>query len=128
MEEPRVVGSYEIRGEITDKDISDVIVGSFEGGSNHWLGVDNTTPEWENKPRPVPISIWATKLLLDGKQVLIYDVEDEKEVYILTLPKVMRGIELNAKCRPWAADKDNWDATDVDCILQYGLFEEIVYS
>ena len=36
---------------VTEIEIEDIIVNSFEGGINYWAGIDNTLPEWKPKPK-----------------------------------------------------------------------------
>lgn len=122
-----VVGSFKVERNITEYDIETVIVNALEGGSNYWVGVDNTTPEWSNRPKEIPISTWVAKLLIDGETVTLYDIEDETE-FKLTLGKLIKGFELNAKHRPFDSDLENGDGITADCILQYALFNEIVYG
>lgn len=122
-----VVGSFNVDRNITEYDIETVIVNALEGGSNYWVGVDNTTPEWSNRPKKIPISTWVAKLLIDGETVTLYDIEDETE-FKLTLDKLIKGFELNAKHRPFDSDLENGDGITADCILQYALFNEIVYG
>ena len=125
----KVVGKAEF--EVTENDIENIIITSFEGGSNYWMGVDNSTKEWENKPEDEPISTWATKLILDGKKVKLFDIEetdDQDEEWNLTLDKILKGIGLNIKHRSFDADLENMDATTADCIIQYALFGEVVYG
>lgn len=116
--------------EITEQDVENIIVSSFEGGSNYWMGIDNTTKEWKDKPKDEPVSIWATKIILKRKSVKLFDIEESEDDsnWILTLEKLLKGIKLNIKNRPFASDKENWDATDADCIIQFALFDEIVYG
>lgn len=118
-----VVGLVKI--PITEADIENIIVSSFEGGSNNWLGVDNSTPEWKDKPKDMPISTWATKLLLERKTVKLYDIEEGIE-WILTLQMVLNGIKQNMTERQ--SNKDTWDSTDADCIMQYAIFDEIIFD
>jgi len=122
-----VVGSFKVDRNITEYDIETVIVNALEGGSNYWVGVDNTTPEWSNRPKEIPISTWVAKLLIDGETVTLYDIEDKTE-FKLTLDKLIKGFELNAKHRPFDSDLENGDGITADCILQYALFNEIVYG
>lgn len=129
--EKKVVGTVEIPLQIKETDIENIIVCSFEGGSNYWLGLSNDCADWDDKPKGEPNSMWATKLILEGKTVRFYDVEEEEEdttEWYLTLPRLLEGIKLNALKRPWASDKDNWDAGDADCIVQYAMFGEVVYG
>jgi len=126
----KVVGTVLVSIQITEDDIANIIITSFEGGSNYWMGVDNRTEEWKGKPKGEPLSTWATKLLLEGKSIKFFDVhgEDNSDNWVLTLEKLLGGIELNAINRPNHADKENWDAADADCIVQYALFKVIVYG
>jgi hypothetical protein len=86
------------------------------------------TPEWNNKPYSEPNSTWAVKLLLDGSSVLFYDRENPADAYELTLTGLIKGIQKNLEERPFSCDKENWDAEDCDCIVQYALFNEIVFG
>lgn len=69
---------------ITELDIENIIVSSFEGGSNNWMMLDNSTLEFKNKPKNEPLATWTTKLLIDGKKIIIMDMENENKEYILT--------------------------------------------
>ena len=124
----KVIGKAEI--EITENNIENIIVTSFEGGSNYWMGLDNSPVEWRNKPQDEPIATWATKLILEGKELKLYDIEEteDDEEWVLTLDKLLKGIGLNAKHRSFDADLENMDATTADCIVQYALFGEVVYG
>lgn len=125
-----VIGSYERKVNISSNDIETVIVNSFEGGSNYWLGLDADNKEsvWGDKPNGIPYSTWATQMLLEGKTLHLYDREEESEKFTLTLEQLIEGFRLNAENRPFDCDLDNADATTSDCILQYGIFGKIVYG
>lgn len=116
--------------EITANDIETVIVNSFEGGSNYWLGLDTETEGnvWNNKPNGVPYSTWGAQMLLEGKTLHFYDVEEEEEHWTLNLEQLINGFKLNAEKRPFDCDLENGDVTTSDCILQYGIFMELVYG
>lgn len=123
----KVVGN--IGTEITESDIENIIVSSLEGGSNYWMGLDNSHPEFKDKPKGEPLSTWTTKLIIDGKAIYFYDIEDPEEKPLeLTLQKMLNGIAQNAKERPFASNKNEWDACDADCIIQYALFGGLVYG
>lgn len=123
-----VIATVKIQMEITQQDIADIIITSFEGGSNYWMGLDNTQPEFENKPKDVSLSEWTASLLLDKKVIHLYDIEDEDERWILTLDKLIKGIQQNAIERPYNFNTEVWDAEDTDYIIQYALFDKIVYN
>jgi hypothetical protein len=128
----KVIGHCKI--EVTESDIENIIVTSFEGGSKDWMGLDNSTPEWEDQPKDEPNSTWATKLILEGKEVTVYDIEDETTVdddgnpLTITLDKLLKGIAKNYKERPHDCSMETGDSTTADCIVQYAVFDEVVYS
>jgi hypothetical protein len=124
----KIVGKVTVVTEVSESTIENIIVNSFEGGSNYWMGLDNSTEAFKAKPKDEPLSTWSTKLLLEGGSVGIYDIEEDDKIYQLTLKKLLKGIQLNAKQRPEHTDEENWDGEDVDCILQYALFGEVVYG
>lgn len=122
------IGSYQIEKPVTANEIESVIVGAFEGGSNYWLGVDNSTAIWENKPKGIPLSTWATQMLLEGETLDFYDKEDKEEKWTLTLSQLVNGFKLNYELRTWDRDILDGDAYTADAILQYGIFGKQVYG
>ena len=123
----RVVGYVEMA--ITAEDIENIIITCFEGGSNYWMALVKTK-DWKNKPFDEPRSTWAVRLLLENKTVTLCDRENPypKTNFELTFKDLLAGIKQNWEKRPFSWDKENWDATDCDCILQYALFNEIVFG
>lgn len=112
---------FEVKAQITVSAIENIIVSALEGQSNYWVGVDNTTIEWRDKPKGMPVSQYATDLILNGKKVVLYDIEDESETWELTLDKLLAGIG--------KAMSENRDYEDeCDLILQYALFGELVFA
>lgn len=126
----KVVGkvAFTTSVNITEDDVFGIIVGSVEGGSNYWMGLDKSGAEWEDRPKGEPLSTWATKLLLEGKSVKVYDIEDKTERWEITLEKLLKGIRLNNEKRPHDNNLENADATTYDCIVQYALFDKVVYG
>ena len=125
-----VIGSYVKKIDVTANDIETVIVNSFEGGSNYWLGLDTEHENnvWNSKPVGIPYSTWATQMLLEGKTLHFYDVEEESEKFTLNLEQLINGFKINAEKRPFDCDLENGDAITADCILQYGIFGKLVYG
>jgi len=120
------VGRIKIESIVTENDIEDVIVGALEGGSNYWLGFKRSQIDFQFKPKGEPVSIWITKLLLEGKTIETFDIEDDKQkIFDLNLEKLIKGIQLNAIRNP---DREMWDAEDCDCVIQYALFDEIIFG
>ena len=106
---------------VAAEQIENIIVTSLEGQSTYWLGLDNTTPEWADEPDDLPTSQYATQLILEGKAVTLYDIEDEDEVWTLTLDKLLKGIGI--------ALSNGEDIEDeADNVMQYALFGELVFG
>lgn len=125
------VGTITIEKVVTEYDIESVIVTAFEGGSNYWMMLDRENkPEWEEKPKDEPVSTWATKLLIEGKSIKLCDAEETEDDsdWILTLEKLLKGIQMNTEKRPFDSNLDDMDATTADCIVQYALFGRIVFG
>lgn len=122
-----VAGKITIEMQITHNDVESIMVSSFEGGSNYWMGLDNDRQEWHDMPN-VPNSQWAAQLLLDGKTVFLYDIEDEEERFELTLEKLLNGLKKEMSEHPESQDRMMWDADVADRTIQYALFNELVYG
>jgi hypothetical protein len=124
----KVVGKAVKVVNISENDIETIIVNGMEGGIHYWAGLNNTGIEWEEKPKDEPRSTWTTKLLLEGKEVEFFDIEDESDRWTLTLEKLIQGVQLNINNRPHDCDLEYGDATTSDCIIQYALFGKIVFG
>lgn len=114
---------------ITEADIENIITSSLEGGSNRWLRVDITTPEWKDKPEEISISTWATNILLNDGIIRLHDIndkEDEDNAWTITLQTILNGIEQNIT--KGVRDKSKWDCVDADHIMQYALLGSIIYN
>ncbi len=113
--------SFPVTASVTAEQIENVVVTALECQSCYWVGIDNTTQEWKNEPDDIPVSQYATQLLLEGKSVTLYDIEDESETWELTLQKLLKGFGL--------AMTQSYDIEDeADAVLQFALFDEIVYG
>jgi len=124
----KVAGCITISKTISEEDIENIIVTALEGGCDYFLGIDNTTEDFKSKPEDEPISTWTTKLLLENKTVMFFDIETEELTFQLTLVSLLKGIKQNIIERSFDCDLDDMDATTADCIIQYALFEEIIFG
>ena len=62
--------------------------------------------------------------MTENEDIIIY-IGDK---YDLTLERLLVGIQKNAEERPWDCDLENYDATTCDCIIQYALYDEIIFG
>jgi len=118
---------YEIKIPVTGEQIENIVVTALEGGIGYWAALDNTKPEWADKPDSMPVSQYAVELLLKGVRLEFSDVEDETIMY-LDLDKLLDGIRVTAVKQSWDFDFEEIDSIIADCIFQYGMFGEIIYS
>ena len=121
--------TVELPINVTETDIEDIITTAVEGGINYWGSVVK-----EGKSDK-PISEIAAKTLISGGEVTIID--DDDLLYELTIAKLMHGIKKwidsgianTALCLDGQSLETSYiDANEADVIIQYALFDEIVYS
>jgi len=121
---------YDIEASVTGEYIEGIIVNALEGGIGYWACLDNTRPEWDNKPENMPTACYATQLILEGKTLYFTDAEsdeDEEDTWELNLYKLLSGIgqAMTKGIFPTSLDLD---ADDADCVIQYALFGKIIFS
>jgi len=66
--------------------------------------------------------------LKSGKTVELIDVEDDEEVWELTMDKLLHGIQMAIDNGDWDGDIDEIDGGAGDAIFQYALFNKIVFG
>ncbi|MCL2062067.1 MAG: hypothetical protein FWH03_05525 [Firmicutes bacterium] len=122
--------TYDVTAVIPMKveDLENIVVSAIEGGINYWAALDNTDPEWDNKPEGLAVSQYVLELLIAGKSVKFQDAEgsDDDSDWNLTLEKLLNGIALDL--RNYQTDLLDIDSEDADRIFQYALLGEIVYG
>ena len=122
---------YTIKKKITEEEIRNLVVDGLETGITYWATLHNDTEEFEKyyDTTDLATSEIVADILLKGGSVKITDVEeDENPKYNLTLERLLVGIQKNAEERPWDCDLENYDATTCDCILQYALYDEVIFG
>ena len=98
----------------------------------YWSVIDNDTDIWNvtsdslNDDHTFEDVFYA--ILKNGQEVQLIDVEDDEEVWDLTLEKLLNGIKLSIQNGYWNGKIDDIDGEVGDIIFQYALFNEIVYG
>lgn len=122
----------ELSIDISDQDISDICVTAFEGGINSWCGrvkiLIDTVPNLAEDE-----GIIASDVIAKGGSLKLYDAEDDEETWILSPENFKTGLEkyfneCYSNNNEISFDVGNIDAGDADSIIQYALFNELVYS
>ena len=105
--------------EVTDDHLDSILVGCFEGGSNYWIDkVAVKKDDYKGKK-------YASECVAAGGELYIYS---EGSKYILTKHSLIHGLQMyldESKHKNWP---DGGDSMTDDVILQYALFEEVVYG
>jgi hypothetical protein len=111
---------------VTPYDVENIIITAIEGGIGYWACLLNDEIEFDNQPDDIPVSQYATELLLLGETIKFADTEEFSEIWELTLEKLLLGIKLSMEDEPF--DLNDLDAEQSDCIVQYALFGELIYG
>ena len=121
---------YTVKKKITEEDLRDLIIDGIESGTTYWAFINNDTPEFERYyENDMCTSEAIAEIILNGGSVEITDLEgDENPKYKLTLDRLIKGIEMNAENRPFDCDLENYDAITSDCIIQYSIFNTVVFG
>lgn len=124
--------------DLDDEYFVDIICTMFEGGSNYWINQIKINHPDGNKPKDVPNSVWAAGALNNGGNIIIYPYETDEKITLVknmliegldkwakNFPTHVSVITENKKC---VIDAGNIDVDDADIILQYALFNDIIYG
>ena len=118
----------EIRVELTQQDIDDIMVAALEGGINYWC--DEAAVEGGEY-----LGKYASDQISRGGTLLLHDT-DEDAYRKLYLEKFLKGFKLwlenggdqYGAVQGHEVDCCNIDAGCADEIVQYALFGEVVYG
>ena len=122
----RYTVSATVSFEITSQDIDDIMSSALDGGIAYWCGRAEVVEEY--------LGEYASDQISRGGSLLLYDIEDGNS-FELTLEKFLNGLQLwveNIRSFSLAfdgrLDMNEIDADVADAIVQYALFNEIVYG
>lgn len=127
--EPEIM-KVELEVVVTQEDIDDIMAGALEGGINYWCSKAEVVGDY--------LGEYASEQISRGGQLLLHDMEEDK-TYTLDKNKFLSGLmmylekphpydileEIDNKLR---IDTCNADATVCDMIIQYALFDDVIYG
>jgi hypothetical protein len=122
--------------DIHDNEIKDIIITALEGGIGYWGCLLNEGKEFDDfykDRKEISISEFVADLILNEKSVILYDTEldfNKGEKWELNLTKLLNGIKLyiiNNKQINLPLT-DNLDSNMADSIIQYALFDKLIYG
>lgn len=112
---------------VSDEDIDDIMSAALDGGITYWCGKAEVVGEY--------LGEYASEQISRGGTLKLYDIEEPKTVYELTLDKFLNGLRLwleneraFALTEAGRLDVGQIDAAAADSIIQYALFCDIVYG
>jgi hypothetical protein len=119
---PKVKVAFEV--EVSVKDMEDIMVTALEGGINYWCGSAKIIDNPANTE-------WASDVVAHGGKLELTDVEEPDEKWILDQEKLLKGFAKGMEWGNFATVEDLMDSHDAetaDVIVQYALFDEIVFG
>ena len=112
---------------VSGEDIDDIMSAALDGGITYWCGRAEVVGEYRGE--------YASEQISRGGTLRLYDIEEPKTVYELTLEKFLTGLRLwieNERAFTLTEgvrlDVGQIDAPAADTIIQYALFSDIVYG
>ena len=126
-----------MKTEITALNISNLMVAALEGGINYWCGKvemkkDDVGGGYEGVSLKDEERVeYANDIIGLGGTLILTDIEDPTEKWELNREKFIKGLE---KTLEWSRYKDieelmdNHDAEIADVLIQFALFNKIVFG
>lgn len=117
--------SFEIEKTITltREDVDDIMCGALEGGITYWCCYAEPKDKIDFDEIKVE---YLHEIITKGYSILLHDSESD-EVYELNLEKLCNGIKAYYNDNP-NITVDEMDAMSYDSIVQYALFDKIIYG
>lgn len=120
---------FEVKTYVTGSQIENIIVSGLEGGINYWGEIVESPIIAKESNTGACMSERVTSAILSSEEVEVVDaIGNEKARYKLSLNRILKGIALNAINRPFDCDLDNMDSTTADCIIQYAVFNDVIFG
>lgn len=119
---------YEIKitvsHKFSDQDLDDLMVTALEGGINYWCGNVTLKKSGEN----YDTIDFIGNIISKGGTLLLFDVSSN-DIWELNRDKLLKGIQMYCEIHNVAPSDlmDMHDADVADTIIQYGIFNELVF-
>ena len=138
MKEEKTTLTIRLEVEVTNQDIDDIMACALEGGINYWADEAEVVGKY--------LGEYGSEQIARGGELIIHLIEPIEEagtmMYKLTKKKFMIGlrkylydpmkpyniVELDNKTYEYRLDTCQADAVVCDMIIQYALFDEIVFA
>jgi hypothetical protein len=113
--------------QVTEENINDIIVTAFEGGINYWC--DKASPLII--PDDASDDVLTSDIVSIGGTVQLFVAEPYHDVFCLNLSKMLNGISLYCQDNGIYDSEVLMQALDADVadsIIQYAIFEDLIFS
>lgn len=119
--------------KIESKDLADLIVTAFEGGSTHWCESAELTlaPEYEPTADQLGVVQYSHPQVYDGEYQFKVIYDDNQRGKLIGPKEMQIGMELFANKSPkhfWDFIEENYDAETADVFWQYVVLGDVVYG
>lgn len=115
-----IVSTVSVPKNVTREYIETIVTTAFEGGSNYWIDrIERIEPSKEE--------FIGYAIAYDEISVKIR-TEDTDTWHILTIDDIIKGISMYVEKFEKFPDIMEIDGEVADCILQFSLFERIVFG
>ena len=119
--------------ELSEEDIATIMSGASYGVA-YWcseMGLEEGKYQEYRKEDDCIEDVYA-RALKDGKSLIFIDIEEEDGKYYLTYDRLLKGVEKfigSGRCYNINEifKEGNEDAEDMDFIIQYALFDKIIF-
>lgn len=114
-----------IEVNLTRQDIDDIMVTALEGGISYWCRRAEAVGGYLGER--------ASDQISRGGSLILYDAEGSDK-WELTLAKFLNGVKLylenscHVRVEDNSIDACDIDAADADCIIQFAIFEEVIFG
>jgi len=118
-----------IEQTLSKKTFTNLITTAFEGGIGYWACLNNLKPEFDTFEKPTSEKV--AEILWSGGSVELFDTDydyDEADKWELTLTKFVKGLKQYLETNATRFELDDLDSYACDLIIQYALFDEIVFA
>jgi hypothetical protein len=118
---------------INKEQLEDLMVTVWEGGSDYWMDVREKQMDKIRNYKEFPLHFsFAEKMasyLMDGNPIRVSDCETGEYLETLTLEKINQALN-STEISDLVNDflNEEYDADTTDVIIQYALFNEVVYG
>lgn len=109
---------------ISEEQLADLMVAALEGGINYWAGQCTIIENPNDKE-------YSSDVVAYGGAILISNSDDERETWTLTTSKLIKGVVYAMNHYSYHnvdVLMDSHDAETADIIVQFALFDKIVYG